>query len=166
MPYPKSGNGKTAGGDRKEFVEKEDIKVEFLREYASCGSVRKAATKVGAHQKTVMNWMAADEVFADKFDAIRDNIIGDLEIEADKRARTSSDSLLMFLLKAYDPQRYNPTVAVNASAGDGQAKVVLQISSSILNDEEVALIAKAADSSKDNQGPTELRTKPDAGQVP
>lgn len=164
--WPVTKNGKVAGGHQKTPDKVIDDQTRFLEAYASCGVVRKAATDTHISTATVSRWLDQDIAFRERFYYLRDGFIGKLECEANHRALNGSDSLLMFMLKANDPETYNPmaTIKAQANAGDAKAQIVIQFNSDILTDEEVALIGKGP--SNDNESSSTVRSESDAEIIP
>lgn len=97
------------------------------------GNVTSACKALGIKRRTAYEWRAADPVFAADWDEAVNHGLDQLETEARRRAyegidepvfykgqvcghiRRYSDSLIMFLLKAYRPQfRDRVTIDVNA----------------------------------------------------
>lgn len=152
-------------GQQIDKVDKEDMKVEFLKNYAACGVLRATTTKMGLTNQTVHAWLRDDEAFNEAFQKVKEAMLGKLELEATNRALAGSDSLLMFMLKAQDPQMYNPSFAIKASAGDGQAQVIVQFSRDILTDEEVDMLEQKL-KPENNEGSGSLRSEPDAKVIP
>lgn len=143
----------TTEKDRKE------LKVKFLEAYSRCGSLHQAATLIGIKSRQVSRWRERDDEFAEAVEDAKMAFLGILESTAFDRAKESSDSLLQFLLRANDPMKYNPNLSIRAEAqaGEERATVVLQFSSDMLNDEEVALLGKAI--AKDKQSPSSIRSE-------
>lgn len=79
---------------------REDWTVRFLTVYAATGIVRLAATAAGVSRSAPYKKAQISAGFAAKWLAARDDAVDVLEAEARRRALTSSDALLMFLLKA------------------------------------------------------------------
>ncbi len=96
----------------------------FLKELAETCSVRSSAKLAGISRSTAYRARSSDPAFADAWDDAIDDAVDTLEAEARRRAlhgseepvyhlgkqvgtiRRYSDSLLMFLLKAYRPERF------------------------------------------------------------
>lgn len=97
---------------------------EFLRLYPKTRSVGKAAQKIGVSRQALYLARENDRDFDEQWKEITENLKEDLEVEAYRRAHTGcnrpifykgekvgsvkeySDTLLIFLLKAMDPQKY------------------------------------------------------------
>lgn len=82
------------------------LKSVFLEHFAQMGNISKACDAAGISRRVVYSWQEKDEQFAAAFQ--ESNIIATetLEAEAWRRAKDSSDTLLIFLLKARNPARY------------------------------------------------------------
>ena len=117
----------------------------FLGAFAECGSVLLAARWAGVHRQSHYWWMKEDPTYPARFEQTRMRAVRQLEDEAVKRARRGlkkpvlykgkqvyvrgrpyyehqhSDSLLMFLLRAYDPERFGnrPVIELNLEDWDG-----------------------------------------------
>ncbi len=91
----------------------------FLAAYADCGTILHAARAVGISRQTVYNWQQADEDFAVAMHASTRDVRDDLFAEARKRAKDGSDTLLIFLLKALDPEMFRENVRVEHSGRIG-----------------------------------------------
>jgi hypothetical protein len=78
----------------------------FLEHFARMGNISKACEAAGISRRVVYDWQEKDEQFSAAFQ--ESNIIATetLEAEAWRRATESSDTLLIFLLKARNPARY------------------------------------------------------------
>jgi hypothetical protein len=79
---------------------REDWTVRFLNVYAATGIVRLAATAAGVSRSAPYKKAQSSATFASKWIEAREAAVDLLEAEARRRALTSSDALLMFLLKA------------------------------------------------------------------
>jgi hypothetical protein len=69
-------------------------------------TIAEAARAAGMARNTVAEWRANDPVFAREFEQAYQAGTDVFEAEARKRALIESDALLIFLLKARDPQRF------------------------------------------------------------
>lgn len=89
-----------------------ELKREFLDHLERTGDTLQAASAISVEHGTVWSWRVKDSVFAREWDeVIRVRILPVLEAEAVRRACRNSDSMLQFLLKAYDRERYDDAVA-------------------------------------------------------
>lgn len=70
------------------------------------GSVTAACRAEGVHRSTYYTWRAADPAFAAQADDAIEAGTDKLEDVAQERAENSSDTLLIFLLKARRPGKY------------------------------------------------------------
>ncbi len=97
------------------------MKKAFLETFAECGIVTAAAKVVGIRRDTVYSWRKDDPSFADAMDAAGDEATEALEGEARRRAMESSDTLLIFMLKANRPEKYRdkPPVTIDSNAQGG-----------------------------------------------
>lgn len=93
----------------------------FIARLRDSGNVRMAAQAAGVPRRTVYNWRDRWKTFAAEWDEALEDACDILEAEAWKRAvQENSDRLLMFLLKAYRPDRFKDRAKVEHS-GDGPA---------------------------------------------
>ena len=90
-------------------------KAEFLAAFEDLGTITAACRQVGVGRQTVYDWRQADEDFAVALHDARKAVADDLEIEAIRRAKDGSDTLLIFLLKAHAPDRFRENVRVEHS---------------------------------------------------
>lgn len=86
---------------------------QFLKVLAQCGVVKDACKAAKIDRQTAYNHRRDDPAFAEAWeDAIREGY-DVLEKEAIRRARKSSDTLLIFLLKAAYPDRFRDNVRID-----------------------------------------------------
>lgn len=74
--------------------------------YRASGNVSVSAHGAGVTRQAIYDRRKASKQFAGIMDAAREEAIERLEAEAWKRAKTSSDTLLIFLLKSLKPDTY------------------------------------------------------------
>jgi len=84
----------------------------FIAVYSATGNVRLAATASGVSRAAIYKRAAVSSVFAEAWVQAREDAVDVLEAEARRRALTSSDALLMFLLKAHRPETYRERVDI------------------------------------------------------
>lgn len=85
----------------------------FVRLLRSVGDIRMTAESVGVTTQMVRNAMRKDSSFALLVgDALEDHT-SILEVEAVRRAMNGSDLLLMFMLKARNPEKYREKTTIN-----------------------------------------------------
>ena len=92
----------------------------FLEAFARCGNVTTAARIAEVTRTNVYRWQEHDAEFLAAFHEAEAQSTEVLEEEAQRRAMESSDTLLIFLLKARAPEKYRDTVTqrhVGASGG-------------------------------------------------
>ena len=75
----------------------------------SSGNVSLSAHGAGLGRTTVYEAIRTDPAVAERVEDAKECAIGHLEEEARRRAMSSSDVLLIFLLKALRPERYRET---------------------------------------------------------
>ncbi len=85
---------------------KEDSAAAFLAAYRECDNIRTAAKAAGINRETVRRWIASDPVFAAAFEDARQDAIDAMEQIGRDRALATSDTLMIFLLKAGRPDKY------------------------------------------------------------
>jgi hypothetical protein len=78
----------------------------FYELLESSGNVSLSARGAGIGRTTVYEAMRTDPAVAERVDDAKECAIEHLETEARRRAMSSSDVLLIFLLKALRPERY------------------------------------------------------------
>lgn len=116
---------------------KPHVKAVALRAYARYGTITKACKVAGIARWTFHRWIKEDEKFARKFEAAKEVVVERYEAEAQRRAlegveklkfdkdgaalkdprtgeyyieRTYSDTLLIFMLKALDQDKYRERI--------------------------------------------------------
>jgi hypothetical protein len=92
----------------------------FLLELARTGNVSAAARKASITRPAAYQARADAPEFATAWDAAMQEAIDSLETAAWRRAKKSSDTLLMFLLKAHRPSTYRDTTRQEHTGADGQ----------------------------------------------
>lgn len=83
----------------------------FLAVYAQTGNISYAAEAVGMHRNTHYRWLREDEDYVSAYEAAQFEVGDTLEAEAIRRARENSDTLLIFLLKGFKPDKYKERVS-------------------------------------------------------
>jgi len=112
----------------------------FLEIYRDAGTMREAAERADIYVGTAYDWIRHDTEFRDALEIARQEAGEALIREARKRAMKSSDNLLMFLIKKFDPSyRDNPKLITNI------AGPTINVSSELqkLNASELATIREA-----------------------
>lgn len=84
----------------------------FLELYAGTGNVTISAQGAGIDRRTVYDRRKAYPHFAKLMDEARESAIEVLEGHAWRRAKDSSDTLLIFLLKSLRPETYGDRLRV------------------------------------------------------
>lgn len=87
----------------------------FLKAYAETDMIGEAAKIAGVTRQTVHNHRQKFEEFALAFADAQESSTEGLEREAIRRAKESSDVLLIFMLKSRRPQVYRDNVKVEHS---------------------------------------------------
>jgi hypothetical protein len=91
---------------------KPDWRPRFLEVTRATGNVRLAADACGVDRSTPYQRAARDPAFAAAWRAAQEDAVDTLEAEARRRALTTSDPLLMFLLRAHRRDVYGDTIDV------------------------------------------------------
>jgi hypothetical protein len=102
---------------REDFgARKQAIFLDNLKQY---GSVFFAAKQAGINKTTAYRHRESDPEFAAAWEAAKDDALDLLEATAHKRAHSTSDTLLIFLLKAGRPAKYREIVYNRHGGEDG-----------------------------------------------
>lgn len=96
----------------------------FLISYLKYGVISRACGTAGIKRKVYETWRKRIKKFDEVFREIDEEFTDKLEEEANRRALEKSDSLLQFLLRARRPEKFNPTVNVDASVGGEGIKLI------------------------------------------
>ena len=128
----------------------------FLEALAEIGRADLAAEKIGIQRETVYKWRRRDPEFVKRMDAARREASLILEDEAKRRAvdgveepvfylgqecgaiRRYSDTLLIFLLKCNNPEKFRDIVHNEHTGKDGGA---IELKAAELSDAELLVIA-------------------------
>lgn len=78
----------------------------FLELLATTGNISASAEGAGVSRSAVYDRLATDAAFRARVDEAKEESVDRLEAIARKRAEESSDTLMIFLLKALRPERY------------------------------------------------------------
>lgn len=97
---------------QKEADERAQKQAQFLAAFRDSGNVRASCFAAGIARRTAYDWRDAYPDFAAQWDAALDDAIDVLEAVAQQRAKATSDTLLIFLLKAHRPDKYRETYNV------------------------------------------------------
>lgn len=98
-----------------------DWEKKFLELYRKSGNVSLSASGCGINRSTVYERRKAHPDFAQRMDEVREEAIEVLEDAAWKRAKKSSDTLLIFLLKSLKPDMYRETQRHELTGANGGA---------------------------------------------
>ena len=98
----------------------------FLAALRALPNVSKAAKKVGISRSLAYKARKEDEEFAVDWDNAWDESLDGLEAEMFRRAKKSSDTLLIFTLKSHRPDVYRETVRNEITGSDG-ANLVIEV---------------------------------------
>jgi hypothetical protein len=90
-----------------------ELKLEFLTNLRETGMVDEASRLMDITEGSVYRWRSKDSIFAEKWDEIIHNyVLPKLEQTAVRRAIDGSDLMLIFLMKAYDRDRYDDKIVM------------------------------------------------------
>ena len=85
---------------------KEHLKEPFLEAFRELGFIHAAADRINVTTRTIYRWRESDENFRNKFHEAQQRNVERLERIAMARAMKKSDILMIFLLKALNPEKY------------------------------------------------------------
>ncbi len=102
----------------------------FLLAFADCGSVTEAAERVKIDRTTHYVWVRDGE-YAEAFKEAQDRAARMLEDEAVKRAKSGSDTLLIFLLKCRNRAVFGDRQEITGA--DGKPLIALGQIDALLN---------------------------------
>lgn len=91
----------------------------FLDKLRESGNVRLSCEAADVNRRTVYRWREKWSTFADEWQEALDDALDLLEAEAWRRARKTSDRLLMFLLQAHRRDVYGERVQVDQNVKGG-----------------------------------------------
>lgn len=106
---------------------------EFLRLLSQGCTVRQAAAAVAINYSTFYRMRKADPAFAKRWEDATRVSVDHLVREAERRAMSGSDKLLVFLLSSYDPARFKNRSTVEHEGGV-QIKVITGVPDSPVDD--------------------------------
>lgn len=87
----------------------DESKKKALLAFASVGTISGACVAAGIGRSTFYEWRDTDPLFANRFKELEEANTDELVEVAVKRAKGSSDTLLIFLLKSRRPEQYRET---------------------------------------------------------
>lgn len=102
--------------EKKEQEQRE----KFLAALKAGASVSKAATDAGIPRRTAYNWRDADKTFAESWDDAIEEGTDRLEDEGVKRGLATSDTMLIFMLKARRPEKFKDRAHVDIDLAVGR----------------------------------------------
>jgi hypothetical protein len=100
---PRNGGDRTSPAAIDDSAAKKTIVLAQIAEWPNLGLAAQAAN---VDRRTVWSWRQNDPAFAARYSEAMEIGITALEDEARQRAKTSSDVLLIFMLKAAKPEVY------------------------------------------------------------
>lgn len=128
-------------------------KGKFLANLTEGWSVTNAADGIGVSRQALYKLRQEDENFAEEWDSAIEEGTDRLEDEAIRRAMGSSDTLMIFMLKARRPQKYKDRVENQLTGKDGGVLIVPGISKDLSEWEQQAIEQQAElKGRKDNGG--------------
>ena len=108
----------------------------FLSKLATTGNVLLSCKAAGVPRRTVYNWRSKWATFRAEWDEALEDACDILEWEAWKRAKDSSDRLLMFLLKAHRRSVYGDRQEIDVTTAGQPIKAYTVISPDDWDDDE------------------------------
>lgn len=122
-------------------LQRREAVLEALREGASASE---AARSGGITRQAVFQWRQADEEFALAYHDAEEAGTDELERVAVKRAKESSDTLLIFLLKARRPAKYRERIDLTAKVEQvTSAELTAARAAAEANPEAMAALARS-----------------------
>lgn len=106
-------------GTRKR-TPKKDAQYLFIAALGETPNVSRACVLAGIGRRTAYEWREEDPAFAAMWDDALEAACDELEAVARARAVESSDTLLIFLLKAHRPEKYRETTKHEHSGPGGE----------------------------------------------
>jgi hypothetical protein len=85
----------------------------FIRALRAQPDVKRAARLAGTDVQTIYFWKRTDRAFRDSWESALEEAVDELEGIALQRAKTGSDTLLMFMLRAHRPQTYRDQLDIS-----------------------------------------------------
>jgi hypothetical protein len=111
---------------------------QFLSTYASNGGITKAALKAaGVSREELAEWKADNPKFKNAIKDVEQHWIEELRKMAFMRAQTKSDVLLMFLLKALQPEVYDDDVRKQQFVGLSNQKDNIPVRATLIRDNNI-----------------------------
>lgn len=95
------------------------LKKAAITAYREYGTVYHACLAAEIGRRTWYDWKDADESFRADVEAAAADVADDLEREAIRRAKESSDTLLIFLLKGHKPDVFRERISQEVTGKDG-----------------------------------------------
>ena len=111
----------------------------FIESFRASGNVRLSASSAGIDRDTVYKRAGRDPQFAAAWAGAREDAIDGLEAEARRRALSTSDTLLMFLLRANRPAKYRDNARLEVTGAAGGPIVTQQVLAGMGDHEKAAL---------------------------
>jgi hypothetical protein len=87
-----------------------------LNEFVKCGVIGIAFDKCDLPRRLHRVWKEVYPEYKEMFDTVNERFVDGLEQVAIERAKEKSDSLMILMLKANRPEKYNLTTDVNLNA--------------------------------------------------
>lgn len=90
----------------------------FLKALAQNGNVSEACRRANVSKNTVYEWRKKDEAFKERWEQALEDAIESLELIAWRRAKATSDTLVIFLLKSLKPTVYREHIEHSGANGE------------------------------------------------
>lgn len=110
----------------------------FLDAYVSNGGITKSALKAaGVSRDTFIEWKTNDPEFKKGFEEVQTHWVEELRKTAFLRAQAKSDVLLMFLLKALQPDVFDEDVRKQQYVGLNNSKDAIPVRATLVRDNTI-----------------------------
>jgi len=103
------------------------VKARALVAFGVAGTVKGACEAAKIGRRTWYDWMEADPSFAARVVDLTEEVTDELEEEAIARAKSGSDTLIIFLLKSRRPGQYRERQEVTVVSADVRQRLDRQV---------------------------------------
>jgi hypothetical protein len=100
---------------------------QFLAALRNSGNIRASCQAAGVSRQVVYDHRRRSAEFRQQWDEALEDAIDVLEAEARRRAMQSSDTLLIFLLKAHRPEKYSERVRLDVLIRQAAERVAAEL---------------------------------------
>lgn len=122
---------------------KEETKVlmqKVLSKYVSCGVIGLACDEAGVRRKTHSEWMIKYPAYKEKFEELREKFVDGIEKVGIERAKSGSDGMIQFMLKAHRREVYGDKSSVELAGQPNAAPIQLVFAEGMLNENEKKIL--------------------------